>query len=83
MTIEIDFRTYVKTRVLTQQPTSKNHIYFYTNPNQVIQNPKLHLRKSSFWEKYQKNANPYTSNPETLEQKRVQLGSTSPILLTL
>ena len=54
-------------------------MYFYTNPNQVIQKPKLHLRKSSLWEKYQKNVNPYTSNPETLEQKRVQLGSTSPV----
>ena len=60
-----DFRTYVKTGVLSQQPTSKNHIYFYTNPNQVIQESKLDLRKSSFWEKYQKNANPYKSNPET------------------
>ena len=83
MTIEIDFRTYVKIGVLTQQPTSKNYNYFYTNLSWVIQKPKLDLRKSSFWEKYQKNANPYTSNPKTLEQKRVQLGSTSPVLLTL
>ena len=60
-----DFRTYVKTGVLTQPPTSKNHIYFYTNPNQVIQESKLDLRKSSVWEKYHKNVNPYTSNPET------------------
>ena len=44
---------------------SKNHNYFYTNLNWVIQKPKLHLRKSSFWEKYHKNANPYASNPET------------------
>ena len=79
----MDFRTYVKTGVLTQQPISKNHIYFYTNPNQVIQGPKLHLRKFSFWEKYQKNINPNRSNPETLEQKRVQLSSTSPVLLSL
>ena len=81
--IESDFQTYVKTGVLKQQPTSKNHIYFNTNLSQVIQKPTLHLRKSSFWEKYQKNANPNRSNPETLEQKRVQLSSTSPVLLSL
>ena len=46
----------------------KNHNYFYTNSNQVIQEPKSHPKKSSFWEKYHKNANPNISNPETQKQ---------------
>ena len=61
-----DFRTYVKIGVLTQQPTSKNHIYFYTNPNQVIEKPKLHLRKSSFWKKISKKYKSLHIKPKNL-----------------
>ena len=48
----------------------------------MIQKLKSLLKKSSFWEKYEKNTNLYTSNPKTTKQKRVQLDSTSPILLS-
>ena len=57
-----------ETGLLTGQPTSKNHNYFYTNSNQVIKKSKSLPKKSSFWEKYQKNTNPALSNPETPKQ---------------
>ena len=57
-----------ETGLLTGQSTSKNHNYFYTNSNQVIKNPKSLPKKSSFWEKYQKNTNPALSNPKTSKQ---------------
>ena len=37
----------------------------------MIQKPKLLLRKSSFWKKYEKNTNLYVSLPEKLKQQRV------------
>ena len=72
MKIREHFRIAAETEFPTGQPTSKNHNYFYTNRNEVIQEPKFLLRKSSFWEKYQKNTNPTVSHPENSEQKRVQ-----------
>ena len=63
MKIRGDSRMAAETGLLTGQPTSKNHNY-YTNSNQVIQEPKSHPKKSSFWEKYHKNVNPNISNPK-------------------
>ena len=60
-------------RAHVQQQTSKNHIYFYTNPNQVMQNPKLLFKKSSFYEKYQKNTNKDGLNPENQNRGHAQI----------
>ena len=49
----------------------------------MIQKPKLLFRKSSFWEKYQKNENPYTSIPVLVEQREGFLGPTSPVFVSL
>ena len=70
-------RTAAETGHPTGQPTSKNHNYFYTNSNQVIQEPKSHPKKSSFWKKYYKNEILYVSIPEFNEPEHVQLNPTS------
>ena len=66
-------RTAAETGHPTGQPTSKNHNYFYTNSNQVIQEPKSHPKKSSFWKKYQKNRNTDGLNPENQNRGHAQI----------
>ena len=79
MEIRCNFRTYAGREASTDQFTSKIHNYFYTNRNEVIQKPKLLFRKSSFNEKYQKNANTHTSIPDSFEQWGGFLDITSPV----
>ena len=64
MVISPNSRISAGTEVPADQSSLKNHNYFYTYRNEVIQKPKLLFRKSSFHEKYQKNKNPNTSIPK-------------------
>ena len=73
MEIKEDFRIAAETGFPTRQPTSKNHNYFYPNPNQVIQKLKSLPKKSSFWEKYQKNTNTDRMNPENQNREHAQI----------
>ena len=73
MEIKCNFRTFAGREAHADQFTSKFHNYFYTNRNEVIQEPKLLLRKSSFNEKYQKNTNTDGLNPENQNSGHVQI----------
>ena len=61
-------RTSAEARVPTTQSTSKNHNYFYTHRNEVIQKLKFSLRCLVSRKKYHKNTNSVVSNPEKSEQ---------------
>ena len=82
MEIRCNFRTSAGREAPANQFTSKIYNYFYTNRNEVIQKPKLILRKSIFHEKYHKNTISSVSNPEKLELKYVLHAPTSTILLS-
>ena len=73
MEIREDSRTYAGTRVPADQSSLKNHNYFYTYRNEVIQKPKSLPKKSSFWEKYQKNTNTDGMNPENQNRGHAQI----------
>ena len=83
MVITPNSRTSTGTEVPADQSSLKNYNYFYTYRNEMIQKPKFLLRKSSLWEKYQKNANPYTSIPFLTEQRGGFLGPAFPVFVSL
>ena len=83
MVISPNSRTSAGTGVPADQSSLTNHNYFYTYRNEVIQESKLLLRKCSFWEKYKKNANLYTSIPVLTKQRGGFLGLTFPVFVSL
>ena len=66
-----DFQTSAGIGVPKDQSSLKNHNYFYTNANEVIQKLKYSCGSLVSSKKYQKNITPNTSIPEKLKQQRV------------
>ena len=72
LAIRGDFRTSAETRVSADQSFLKNHNYFYTNVNEVIQKLKYSCGSLVSKKKSKKYITPNTSIPEKLKQQRVQ-----------
>ena len=72
MVISPNSRTFAGTRVPTEQPILKNHNYFYTNRNEVIQKLKYSYGSLVSTKNIKKNTTPNTSIPEKFKQERVQ-----------
>ena len=65
-------RTSVEIEVSAKQSTSRNHNYFYTHRNEVIQKLKYSYGCLVFTKNTKKiNINSTTSNPKKSKQKRV------------